>query len=256
MACIDARRGEVFCAGRGDRAPGDRAGRARGSWSGGGDRRAVTAPSAIATSSTAPASPRTTPRCTSRTPATTPRSTSSAGPPEPLLPARSRRRPQPGGEDSRMITAVELRALRTSDLDAIEDRRAGARTRRRGRGRCSPASSRSRAASAWARSRARTCSGYLIVARYVDAWHVMNVAVDPTWRGRGVARALLEQAVRADRRRRRARLHARGARLQPHRHPSVRVARVRGHGRAPRLLHGQSRGRAHHVARPDLATLS
>ena len=34
--------------------------------------------------------------------------------------------------------------------------------------------------------------GYLIVARYVDAWHVMNVAVDPDQRGRGVARRLLE----------------------------------------------------------------
>ncbi|MGH2916068.1 MAG: GNAT family N-acetyltransferase, partial [Solirubrobacteraceae bacterium] len=27
----------------------------------------------------------------------------------------------------------------------------------------------------------------------VDAWHVMNVAIDPAWRGRGVARALLER---------------------------------------------------------------
>jgi len=35
--------------------------------------------------------------------------------------------------------------------------------------------------------------GYLIVSRYVDAWHVMNVAVDPAWRGRGVARALLDK---------------------------------------------------------------
>jgi ribosomal-protein-alanine N-acetyltransferase len=34
---------------------------------------------------------------------------------------------------------------------------------------------------------------YLITARYVDAWHVMNIAVDPSMRGRGVARALLER---------------------------------------------------------------
>jgi [ribosomal protein S18]-alanine N-acetyltransferase len=33
--------------------------------------------------------------------------------------------------------------------------------------------------------------GYAIVSRYVDAWHVMNVAVDPAVRRRGVARALL-----------------------------------------------------------------
>jgi [ribosomal protein S18]-alanine N-acetyltransferase len=35
--------------------------------------------------------------------------------------------------------------------------------------------------------------GYLIVSRYVDAWHVMNIAVDPDHRGRGVATMLLER---------------------------------------------------------------
>ncbi len=35
--------------------------------------------------------------------------------------------------------------------------------------------------------------GYLIVSRYVDAWHVMNVAVDPGHRGRGIATMLLER---------------------------------------------------------------
>jgi [ribosomal protein S18]-alanine N-acetyltransferase len=35
--------------------------------------------------------------------------------------------------------------------------------------------------------------GYLIVSRYVDAWHVMNIAVDPVQRGRGVATMLLER---------------------------------------------------------------
>lgn len=34
--------------------------------------------------------------------------------------------------------------------------------------------------------------GYLIVSRYVDDWHIMNLAVDPAWRRRGVARLLLE----------------------------------------------------------------
>jgi [ribosomal protein S18]-alanine N-acetyltransferase len=33
--------------------------------------------------------------------------------------------------------------------------------------------------------------GYLIVSRYVDAWHVMNIAVDPNLRRAGVATALL-----------------------------------------------------------------
>jgi ribosomal-protein-alanine N-acetyltransferase len=35
--------------------------------------------------------------------------------------------------------------------------------------------------------------GYLVVSRYVDAWHVMNIAVDPEQRGRGVATMLLER---------------------------------------------------------------
>jgi ribosomal-protein-alanine N-acetyltransferase len=34
--------------------------------------------------------------------------------------------------------------------------------------------------------------GYLVISRYVDAWHVMNVAVTPSYRRRGVARALLD----------------------------------------------------------------
>lgn len=39
----------------------------------------------------------------------------------------------------------------------------------------------------------RELCGYLIVSRYVDAWHVMNVAVDPDHRGRGIATMLLER---------------------------------------------------------------
>ena len=35
--------------------------------------------------------------------------------------------------------------------------------------------------------------GYLIVSRYVDAWHVMNIAVDPARRRAGVAIAMLER---------------------------------------------------------------
>ena len=34
--------------------------------------------------------------------------------------------------------------------------------------------------------------GYLVVASYVDAWHVMNLAVDPGFRRRGIGRRLLE----------------------------------------------------------------
>ena len=35
--------------------------------------------------------------------------------------------------------------------------------------------------------------GYVINSRYVDAWHIMNVAVEPSHQGRGIATALLER---------------------------------------------------------------
>ncbi len=35
--------------------------------------------------------------------------------------------------------------------------------------------------------------GYLVISRYVDAWHVMNLAVTDAYRRRGVARTLLDR---------------------------------------------------------------
>ena len=35
--------------------------------------------------------------------------------------------------------------------------------------------------------------GYLVISRYVDAWHVMNVAVEPAHRRQGIAVALFER---------------------------------------------------------------
>ena len=46
--------------------------------------------------------------------------------------------------------------------------------------------------------------GYAFVSRYVDAWHVMNVAVAPEFRRRGIATELLErlfEVTAADQRR-------------------------------------------------------
>jgi [ribosomal protein S18]-alanine N-acetyltransferase len=37
--------------------------------------------------------------------------------------------------------------------------------------------------------------GYLVLSRYVDAWHVMNVAVDPAYRRLGVASAMLQRLL-------------------------------------------------------------
>jgi ribosomal-protein-alanine N-acetyltransferase len=35
--------------------------------------------------------------------------------------------------------------------------------------------------------------GYVVNSRYVDAWHIMNVAVDPEFQQRGIATRLLER---------------------------------------------------------------
>jgi ribosomal-protein-alanine N-acetyltransferase len=35
--------------------------------------------------------------------------------------------------------------------------------------------------------------GYVVNSRYVDAWHIMNVAVDPEFQHRGIATRLLER---------------------------------------------------------------
>jgi [ribosomal protein S18]-alanine N-acetyltransferase len=46
--------------------------------------------------------------------------------------------------------------------------------------------------------------GYIVNSRYVDAWHVMNVAVDPDQQRRGIATRLLEhlfEVTRDDQRR-------------------------------------------------------
>ena len=61
--------------------------------------------------------------------------------------------------------------------------------------------------------RDRRLVGYLICARYDEAWHLMNIAVDPDRAGAGIAGALLEEMIEragADRRQ----LHARGPDLE------------------------------------------
>jgi ribosomal-protein-alanine N-acetyltransferase len=91
-----------------------------------------------------------------------------------------------------MKTAVDIRRLTLTDLDAIEE------------------IERVSYPTPWSRSMfagelakpASLClgafegeqlAGYLIISRYVDAWHVMNIAVAPQFRRRGIATALLEQ---------------------------------------------------------------
>ena len=88
--------------------------------------------------------------------------------------------------------ALEIRPLDLSDLNAIE----------RIEQRAYPTPwSRSMFASELAKPTSvclgafegRDLVGYVINSRYVDAWHVMNVAVDPDRQRRGIATALLER---------------------------------------------------------------
>ncbi len=88
--------------------------------------------------------------------------------------------------------AIEIRALQTADLNDVEaiERRA-----------YPTPWSRSMFASELGKSTS-ICLGafeggelvaYIVNSRYVDAWHVMNVAVDPDYQGRGIATRLLER---------------------------------------------------------------
>ncbi len=91
-----------------------------------------------------------------------------------------------------MKTAVDIRSLTLADLNAIEE------------------IERSSYPTPWSRSmfagelakpaslslgafEGEQLAGYLITSRYVDAWHVMNIAVSPAFRRRGIATALLQR---------------------------------------------------------------
>jgi ribosomal-protein-alanine N-acetyltransferase len=91
-----------------------------------------------------------------------------------------------------MMTAVDLRPLELKDLGAIE----------RIEQRSYPTPwSRSMFAGELAKPSSiclgafdsESLAGYLIISRYVDAWHVMNVAVSPEYRRRGIATSLLDR---------------------------------------------------------------
>jgi ribosomal-protein-alanine N-acetyltransferase len=45
------------------------------------------------------------------------------------------------------------------------------------------------------RRRAGSLAGYLIASRYADVWHLMNLAVDPPVRRRGLASLLLQELM-------------------------------------------------------------
>ena len=85
----------------------------------------------------------------------------------------------------------------------------------------------------------RNLVGYVIVSRYVDAWHVMNLVVAESHRRRGIAKALLDDVFgRTDGAGRR------GFTLEVRASNERRAEALRGNGLPPpghpaRLLHGQ-----------------
>jgi [ribosomal protein S18]-alanine N-acetyltransferase len=94
------------------------------------------------------------------------------------------------------VTTIELRALVLADLRAIEaiERRSYPTpwSRSMFAGELAKPSSICLGAYDVDGENGKLC-GYLIVSRYVDAWHVMNVATDLEHRGRGIATMLLER---------------------------------------------------------------
>jgi ribosomal-protein-alanine N-acetyltransferase len=92
------------------------------------------------------------------------------------------------------VTAVlvEIRVLQLEDLDAIEriEQRAYPTPWSRSMFASELAKPTSICLGAFEGNR---LVGYMINARYVDAWHVMNVAVDPRHRQRGIATAMIER---------------------------------------------------------------
>jgi [ribosomal protein S18]-alanine N-acetyltransferase len=89
-------------------------------------------------------------------------------------------------------TAVDIRPLALGDLNAIEEieRRSYPTPWSRSMFAGELAKPASLCLGAFEDDR---LAGYLIISRYVDAWHVMNIAVAPQFRRRGIATALLQK---------------------------------------------------------------
>jgi [ribosomal protein S18]-alanine N-acetyltransferase len=88
---------------------------------------------------------------------------------------------------------VDLRALEGSDLDALEDIERMSYPAPWSRSMFAAELQKPGALALGAFRESGDLVGYAIVSRYVDAWHVMNIAVTPELRRRGIARALLER---------------------------------------------------------------
>ena len=90
---------------------------------------------------------------------------------------------------------VELRKLELRDLDAIERIERESYPTPWSRSMFASELAKPSSLSLGAVDESGALVGYLVLSKYVDAWHVMNVAVAPEWHRRGVATALLTRLL-------------------------------------------------------------
>jgi ribosomal-protein-alanine N-acetyltransferase len=88
---------------------------------------------------------------------------------------------------------VELRRLEPGDLDAVDEIERTSYPTPWSRAMFAAELQKPGSLSLGAYDQSGELLGYAIVSRYVDAWHVMNIAVAPDYRRRGIAHALLER---------------------------------------------------------------
>jgi ribosomal-protein-alanine N-acetyltransferase len=88
---------------------------------------------------------------------------------------------------------VELRSLERHDLDAVDEIEKASYPTPWSRSMFAAELQKPSSISLGAYQENDDLVGYAIVSRYVDAWHLMNIAVAPEFRRRGIAKALLER---------------------------------------------------------------
>jgi ribosomal-protein-alanine N-acetyltransferase len=92
---------------------------------------------------------------------------------------------------------IRLRRLELADLDAIERIEQASYPTPWSRSMFASELAKPSSLSLGAVDESGTLVGYLVLSRYVDAWHVMNVAVAPERRREGIASALLAHLLDA-----------------------------------------------------------
>ena len=88
---------------------------------------------------------------------------------------------------------VELRRLEANDLDVVEEIERASYPTPWSRAMFAAELQKPSSLAIGAYHDAGELVGYAIVSRYVDAWHVMNIAVVPEFRRRGIGKSLLER---------------------------------------------------------------